>query len=172
LQIRDRFPTRGDVGAQLFDFVLGAHRNLLEIAPSPRANQSPPVRALRAAPFDSGRAESWLKVLRAAHVGHRDGTVTQACDAGSVPTDGEYRNIGSSSLRSTRKFLPNLFRKNAERAIVGGVAAKWRYGSYQTAGRTSWLKIKNPEYSQAEDRHELFEKRRRAEGDGRWRRRP
>jgi len=45
-----------------------------------------------------------------------------------------------------------------------GIVAKWRYGSYQTAGRTSWLKIKNPGYSQAEGRHELFEKRRQAEG--------
>jgi hypothetical protein len=30
--------------------------------------------------------------------------------------------------------------------------------------RTSWLKIKNPTYSQAEGRHELFEKRRQPEG--------
>ena len=25
-----------------------------------------------------------------------------------------------------------------------GVVAKWRFGAYQAAGRTSWLKIKNP----------------------------
>jgi len=51
-----------------------------------------------------------------------------------------------------------------------GVVAKWRYGTYQTAGRTSWLKIKNPGYSQAEGRHELFEKRRQTEGRKRWQR--
>ena len=39
--------------------------------------------------------------------------------------------------------------------------AKWSKGTYQCDGRgTSWLKIKNPEYSQAEGRHELFEARR------------
>ena len=48
-----------------------------------------------------------------------------------------------------------------------GVVAKWRYGTYQAAGRTSWLKIKNPTYSQAEGRHELFAKRRQAEGRNR-----
>jgi ATP-dependent DNA ligase len=45
-----------------------------------------------------------------------------------------------------------------------GVVAKWRYGTYQTAGRTSWLKIKNATYTQAQGRDELFEKRRQAEG--------
>jgi bifunctional non-homologous end joining protein LigD len=45
---------------------------------------------------------------------------------------------------------------------LGGIVAKWSNGSYQSDGRgTSWLKIKNPEYSQAEGRHELFESRRR-----------
>jgi len=32
------------------------------------------------------------------------------------------------------------------------------------------LKIKNPDYSQAEGRHELFEQRRQAEGRKRWQR--
>ena len=36
-----------------------------------------------------------------------------------------------------------------------------RPATYQCDGRgTSWLKIKNPEYSQAEGRHDLFEARR------------
>ena len=35
---------------------------------------------------------------------------------------------------------------------------KWANGTYQTDGRcTSWVKFKNPEYSQMEARHELFE---------------
>ena len=36
--------------------------------------------------------------------------------------------------------------------------AKWARGTYQADGRgTSWLKIKNPDYSQLEGRHELFD---------------
>ena len=41
-----------------------------------------------------------------------------------------------------------------------GIVAKWGRGTYQIDGRrTSWLKIKNPTYSQIQDRHELFEQR-------------
>lgn len=41
-----------------------------------------------------------------------------------------------------------------------GIVAKWARGTYQTDGRsTSWLKVKNPEYSQIEGRRELFEAR-------------
>ena len=40
-----------------------------------------------------------------------------------------------------------------------GIVAKWKSAPYQMDGsRTSWVKIKNPNYSQAEGRHELFEK--------------
>jgi bifunctional non-homologous end joining protein LigD len=42
-----------------------------------------------------------------------------------------------------------------------GIVAKWKFGTYRVDGaQTSWLKIKNPTDSQAENRHELFEKRR------------
>ena len=42
------------------------------------------------------------------------------------------------------------------------IVAKWSRGTYQCDGRdTSWLKIKNLRYSQAEGRHELFEAARR-----------
>ena len=41
-----------------------------------------------------------------------------------------------------------------------GIVAKWAHGCYQTGDGTSWLKIKNPDYSQMEGRHELFESRR------------
>jgi bifunctional non-homologous end joining protein LigD len=41
-----------------------------------------------------------------------------------------------------------------------GIIAKWVTGRYQTDGRsTSWLKIKNPHYTQMRDRRELFEAR-------------
>jgi hypothetical protein len=49
-----------------------------------------------------------------------------------------------------------------------GVVGKWARGSYRTDGRaTSWLKIKNRDYTQMVDRHELFANRHRHEGRGR-----
>jgi bifunctional non-homologous end joining protein LigD len=49
-----------------------------------------------------------------------------------------------------------LFELARERDLEG-IVAKWARGSYQCDGRgTSWLKIKNPDYSQMESRHELF----------------
>lgn len=52
----------------------------------------------------------------------------------------------------------DLFRVACERDLEG-VVGKWARGTYQAGGRrTSWLKIKNPDYSQIRDRHELFER--------------
>ena len=54
----------------------------------------------------------------------------------------------------------DLFRVACERELEG-IVAKWTEGSYQMDGRfTSWLKIKNPSYSQMVGRRELFEARR------------
>jgi bifunctional non-homologous end joining protein LigD len=54
----------------------------------------------------------------------------------------------------------DLYRLACERDWEG-IVAKWERGTYQTdMSRTSWLKIKNPEYSQMVDRHELFARRR------------
>ena len=39
-----------------------------------------------------------------------------------------------------------------------GIVAKRRDGTYDPAAAT-WWKVKNREYSQARDRHELFERR-------------
>jgi bifunctional non-homologous end joining protein LigD len=40
-----------------------------------------------------------------------------------------------------------------------GIVAKWKAGSYVASDRrSSWVKIKNPQYSQAEARDELFER--------------
>lgn len=58
----------------------------------------------------------------------------------------------------------DFFRAVCERDLEG-VVAKWARGRYQGGWETSWLKIKNPTYSQMEGRHELFESRRsRLEG--------
>ena len=55
----------------------------------------------------------------------------------------------------------DLFRLACERDLEG-VVAKLASGTYQTDGRsTSWVKVKNPEYSQAEGRAEFFENRRK-----------
>jgi bifunctional non-homologous end joining protein LigD len=53
----------------------------------------------------------------------------------------------------------DLFRAICDRDLEG-IVGKWGSGTYQTDGRsTSWVKIKNPEYTQIRDRHELFERR-------------
>jgi ATP-dependent DNA ligase len=47
------------------------------------------------------------------------------------------------------------------RQDLEGIVAKSVHGRYHTDGRmTSWLKIKNPTYSQTEGRRELFKHRR------------
>jgi ATP-dependent DNA ligase len=39
------------------------------------------------------------------------------------------------------------------------IVAKWKAGQYVASDRhSSWVKIKNPTYSQAEGREELFER--------------
>jgi bifunctional non-homologous end joining protein LigD len=53
-----------------------------------------------------------------------------------------------------------LFREACRRDLEG-IVAKWQQGPYHSDGiQTSWLKIKNPEYSQMTGRRELFESRR------------
>jgi bifunctional non-homologous end joining protein LigD len=53
----------------------------------------------------------------------------------------------------------DLFRVACERDLEG-IVGKWAHGTYQIGGTTSWLKMKNPDYSQSVDRHELFQARR------------
>jgi len=60
--------------------------------------------------------------------------------------------------RGIRARGRGLFREIC-RLDLEGIVAKHRSGLYLPG--TKWIKIKNPNYSQAEGRHELFEKRRR-----------
>jgi bifunctional non-homologous end joining protein LigD len=54
----------------------------------------------------------------------------------------------------------DFFQVCCERDLEG-IVAKWARGTYQKATRsTSWLKIKNPHYTQMRDRHEFFEPKR------------
>jgi len=56
----------------------------------------------------------------------------------------------------------DLFRVACERDLEG-IVAKWAPGGYRIDGRaTSWLKIRNPDYTQMRDRHGLFASRRAA----------
>jgi bifunctional non-homologous end joining protein LigD len=54
-----------------------------------------------------------------------------------------------------------LYRLACEQDLEG-IVAKWRHGTYSAEPPASWLKIKNPAYSQAVGRHERFEGRKRA----------
>src|SRR5262249_6039643 len=51
----------------------------------------------------------------------------------------------------------DLFRAVCERDLEG-IVAKRRDGTYDPA-TTTWIKVKNRDYTQARDRHELFERR-------------
>ena len=63
-------------------------------------------------------------------------------------------------LDAIRERGTELFRLACELDLEG-IVGKWSRGTYQCDGRrTSWLKIKNPNYSQIEGRRELFEARR------------
>jgi bifunctional non-homologous end joining protein LigD len=57
-----------------------------------------------------------------------------------------------------------LYAAACERDLEG-VVAKWTRGRYHVDGSTtSWVKVKNPEYTQAVGRYEVFEERRLAHG--------
>ena len=45
------------------------------------------------------------------------------------------------------------------RRDLEGIVAKWRDGTYQSGQATSWMKVKNPTYSQMVGREELFDPR-------------
>jgi ATP-dependent DNA ligase len=54
-------------------------------------------------------------------------------------------------------FKSQLF-KRACAFDLEGTVAKWKNGLYRAdQRRSSWVKIKNPNYSQAQGREELFE---------------
>jgi bifunctional non-homologous end joining protein LigD len=52
----------------------------------------------------------------------------------------------------------DLFRAACEHDIEG-IVAKWAGGTYQSGAKTSWLKVRNPEYSQWDGRRDLFDAR-------------
>jgi bifunctional non-homologous end joining protein LigD len=54
------------------------------------------------------------------------------------------------------------------RQDLEGIVAKWKRGRYHSDGQTtSWLKIRNPDYSQIDGRHDVFAARRSVWGRSR-----
>jgi ATP-dependent DNA ligase len=77
--------------------------------------------------------------------------------------DSRVRYVGHIEAKG-KKFFDLACAEDLE-----GIVGKWKFGTYRADGaQTSWVKIKNADYSQAEGRHELFEKRRQAEDRKRW----
>jgi ATP-dependent DNA ligase len=60
---------------------------------------------------------------------------------------------GDHVRRRGRDLFNEVCRQDLE-----GIVAKQADGVYDVAALPAWLKIKNPDYSQARDRHELFER--------------
>ena len=52
----------------------------------------------------------------------------------------------------------DLYKLTVDRDLEG-IVGKWKRGAYRDGEKTSWLKIKNPHYSQIVGRDKLFEKR-------------
>jgi bifunctional non-homologous end joining protein LigD len=87
------------------------------------------------------------------------------CELPLIERKQQLRQIVRAGVRHVLHvdYLPEkgkeLFALACEQDLEG-VVGKWVQGGYQSDGRsTSWVKIKNPSYSQAEGRAELFEGR-------------
>jgi bifunctional non-homologous end joining protein LigD len=71
-----------------------------------------------------------------------------------LPRHGSVRFVDHIQHRGT-----DLFRAACAHDLEG-VVGKWRNGTYRSGPQTSWVKIRNPQYSQWDGRRELFEMRR------------
>jgi len=72
---------------------------------------------------------------------------------------GRHR-IGVDQRGSGRSDWSTICRRHSD---LEAIVAKWAPGVYRTDGRaTSWLQIKNPDYTQMQDRHELLASRQTA----------
>ena len=73
----------------------------------------------------------------------------------SHPIESRFRYVDHVQARGADRC------REACRRDLEGVVVNWEHGPYHTdAVQTSWLKIKNPGYSQMAGRRELFERRR------------
>jgi hypothetical protein len=63
-------------------------------------------------------------------------------------------NHARDVARRGREFFAAVCEQDLE-----GIVAKWKGAPYNLAALPlSWLKVKNPDYSQGHDRHKLFER--------------
>ena len=89
-----------------------------------------------------------------------DGEIYAPCRSSSVSVGSRAScRVSNRGCYCWMRFLPAvsvLFVLACERDLER-IVAKWAPGTYQCDGRaTSWLKIKNPDYSQMEGRQERF----------------
>jgi ATP-dependent DNA ligase len=87
-----------------------------------------------------------------------------------TPARPEARNCADLRVHRSRPSSRLLYLDHLERNGSGlfakacefdleGIVAKWKDGSYTADNRrSSWVKIKNPQYSQLEGREELFDR--------------
>jgi hypothetical protein len=62
-------------------------------------------------------------------------------------------------------FLRSRVHISVFRVHIEGIVAKAKHGRYDPARTSTWVKIKNRDYLQARDRHELFAGRQRVSLD-------
>jgi len=65
------------------------------------------------------------------------------------------RAVRGSHSRQRGRVVSAACREDLE-----GIVAKWVHGLYDAQGVSSWIKIKNPAYTQIAGREELFERKR------------
>src|SRR5262245_1744556 len=76
----------------------------------------------------------------------------------SCLSENSWNGHSERAFRLDRRTLPRWREPDAE----------WRYGTYQTAGRTSWVEDQESNLLTGRRPNALFEKRRQAEDRKRW----
>jgi hypothetical protein len=71
-----------------------------------------------------------------------------------APAPNGHRSFRWSNGKESCASFWDLFKEVCQRNLEG-IVAKRKSGTYSTI--SGWLKIKNPNYTQSEQRHELFE---------------
>jgi hypothetical protein len=124
------------------------------------------TRLAHGAPYSMAKSAVWTRT--AAATSTRCSSGVNGKDLTTVPLLERKRVLVSVLPKIDTRLLyldhiaqrgVDLYRAACERDLEG-IVAKWAHGTYQAGGRqTSWLKIKNLDYTQVRDRHELFEGR-------------
>lgn len=85
------------------------------------------------------------------------------CDLPLVERKRRLRRLIPRRQRSRLQYLAHvrgrgvgLFGLACERDLEG-IVGKWMHARYTAGDRTTWVKVKNPDYTQMRDRAELFD---------------